>query len=229
MRKDKEKIIKLRKSGKSYQEIFKITGVPKSTLSTWLSGQDWSKEVALKNIKIATETNKVRICNLNKLRGKKLDMAYFRAKEEALDDLNNLKYHPLFIAGVMIYWGEGDKASKNGFRIANSDPVMIRLFVDFLIKICNVPKNRIRASLLIYPDHNASEIEELWLNRAKLHDIKFTRTHKVLGRKNGKRKGNGVCTISFSNTYLKKKMKVWIDRLPEVMMNDLYYKENKRA
>jgi len=37
-------------------------------------------------------------------------------------------------AGSMLYWAEGDKA-RNQARLSNSDPELLRFFVDFLRRL----------------------------------------------------------------------------------------------
>ena len=69
MRNDKKEAIQLRTEGKSYNEIKKMLGVPKSTLSDWLHNIQWSKVVKNNLSKIAKEKSRVRLRYLNKIRG----------------------------------------------------------------------------------------------------------------------------------------------------------------
>ena len=165
MRKDKEQAIKLRTEGKSYSEIRKKLGVPRATLSDWFRNNVWSKKLSKRlNIKYLAR-NKIRLVALNKIRGKNLNRLYEEARQEARKEFQQLKYHPLFIAGVSIYWGEGDKATTSGFRISNVDPLMIKVFRRFLIDVCRVDKKRIRASLLLYPDLDESLCKKFWIEK----------------------------------------------------------------
>ena len=45
MRKDKDRAIALRKTGKSYNEIQETLGIAKSTLTSWFKNQKWSQAV----------------------------------------------------------------------------------------------------------------------------------------------------------------------------------------
>lgn len=49
----------------------------------------------------------------------------------------------LYVAGVMLYWAEGDKSSRNAARISNSDPEVLRLFMRFLRECLNVPDEQV--------------------------------------------------------------------------------------
>lgn len=217
MRKDKEKIVNLRKQGKSYKEISRLIGVSKSTLSGWFKGENWSKSLKEDLQRKATIQNVIRLRELNKVRGERLDELYREAREEAELDCKIYKDTPLFISGVMIYWGEGDKVSKNNFRISNSDPSLVRLFVRFLLEICNVKREKIRASLLIYPDIIEKEAKDYWIQNSGLKYDQFTKSIVIKGRHKTKRLPGGVCIIVVSSTYLKEKMLVWLKLLPQMI------------
>ena len=166
MRKDKEKAISLRKSGKSYAEILEQIGVPKSTLSDWFRNQKWSNDIAVKCAKNAMNDSKMRLTSLNIVRGNHLKMAYEQAGKEAFEDYDKLKYHPLFISGIMIYWGEGDKTSKYRVSIANTDPKMIKIFRIFLKNICGTGNPKVW--LLLYPDLDETVCKKFWVRNCGL-------------------------------------------------------------
>ena|SRR3989344_104871 len=213
MRKDKLKAIHLRKTGKSYNEIRTLLGIPKATLSDWFSKEKWSKSVKAVLKKINLEESKVRIVALDKIRGKNLARLYAEARQEAKEEFHVLKYHPLFVAGVSIYWGEGDKATSSGFRISNVDPLMIRTFRKFLTDVCRVDEKRIRAGLLLYPDLDDETCKKFWIKEAGLSPDCFTKSVVIQGREKKRRLVYGVCGLIYSSRFLKEKMLVWISLL----------------
>jgi transposase-like protein len=91
MRKDKEEVFKKRKSGLSYRTLSKEMRIPKSTLSKWLSGHEWSGKIReeLEERKILDD--RIRIISLDKIRGKHLRRIYEEAELEAREDLKSLK------------------------------------------------------------------------------------------------------------------------------------------
>ena len=221
MRKDKEKATFLRKSGKSYQEIETEMGVPKSTLSDWFRGQNWSKELSIKLCKMAKLAHTVRIKELNRIRGNNLKKLYQQAENEAAEEFDLLKYHPLFIAGLMIYWGEGNKVSKSRCWIANTEPLMIKLFLQFLKNICGFKQSRIKAWILIYPDLDERLCRSFWSRKTGLSSDNFHKSALVKGTHKSKRISFGVCSVGVSSAYLKCKILKWI----QLLANDLV-KEN---
>ncbi len=212
MRSDKQKAFELRKKGKSFNEIHKELGVPKSTLSGWLQKKKWSKKITERNLKIARIEHRIRIKNLNKIRGEKLKKEYEIARQEAMTEFNQFKKDPLFIFAIAAYWGEGDKRSKHLVRITNTDPGMISIFFKFLIEICNFPENRIKGALFIYPDLNEEECRIFWSKETGLQH--FTKTMILPSKHKTRRLPYGTCTLVVSSRYLKEKMLIWLDLLP---------------
>ncbi|MEX2340858.1 MAG: helix-turn-helix domain-containing protein [Candidatus Paceibacterota bacterium] len=217
MRTDKTQALKLRSEGKSYNEITQALGMSKSTLTSWFKGVDFSeavKKYLSDNVqKISTQ----RLVSLNKARGSLLQAHYAEAEKEALRDIDKNINNPLFVAAVAAYWGEGDKANNAQVRIINTDPQMILIFKRFLLEICQVPEERLRGALYIYEDLKESECKKFWTQKTGLTN--FHKTMVLPSRHKSKKVRYGMCTLLVTNTYLKKKMLVWIDRLPNMVLN----------
>lgn len=223
MRKDKEIATKMRKTGRSYREIRDALKVPLSTLSDWFSEIRWSQDMAKKLAARARIQHTARIVELDKIRGQHLDRAYEEAREEAKADLDALKYNPLFIAGLMLYWGEGDKATWSQVRLANTDPELIKLFVYFLKSVCNIPEEKIGISILTYPDVDDNSNRQYWSDVTGISQERFIKSILIQGRHKTRRLGHGVCSVYISSTYFKVKMLEWMRLLPAELMNLRYY------
>jgi hypothetical protein len=223
MRKDKSVAIRLRKEGKSYREIQRLLGVPLSTLSDWFRDQGWSDKVRESLVRKNKGESRVRMQKLNRIRGHKLNRLYDRARREAKAEFKNFKYHPLFIAGLVIYWGEGDKVSRGLVRVSNIDPLLVKLFVKFLTDICEVEKDTIRASILIYPDLDSKKCKGFWVKNSGILEKNFNKSILIQGRHKKRRVHHGVCNVGITSTYLKEKIKVWLEMLPREMVSSRYY------
>ena len=222
MRKDKTQAFESRKFGRSYNEIRAKLGVPKSTLSGWLKDADWSEKIKSTLIEKSKKYSSIRMRKLTAIRGKHLEQAYKEARNEAKEEFEYLKLYPLFIAGLTIYWGEGDKLNKHFVRIANVDPIMIRSFVNFLLKVCSIPKNKVRASILIYPDLEAISCVDYWSKKSGLPKQNFIKCITIKGRHKTKKLEHGVCNIYISSTYFKEKMLVWLSLLSKELSKRYY-------
>ncbi len=220
MRTDKSLAFTLRKQGKSYRQISTELNVAVSTLSNWFKGIDFSEDIKKKLTEAAIDTSTIHIKALNRARGDTLEALYMRAEIEALEEMKAYGNEPLFTTAVATYWGEGEKTSKNQIRLTNTDPMMLKVFMKFLLKICAVPKEKIRVAMFIYSDLNEEVCHDYWSTHLDLKA--FHKTMVLPSRCKARRLQYGICTIIVSNSYLKKKMLVWIDQLPKIILNREY-------
>lgn len=217
MRTDKEFAFLLRKQGKSYKEIKNELGMSMSTLSNWFQNVDFSEDIKLAVTARALLKSTARLVVLNQARGDLLRAHYIQAEIEATQELNDNIRNPLFISAVAAYWGEGDKSGGSLVRLANTDPQMIKLFINFLLSICAVPKNKLRLALYIYEDLDDIVCREYWSKNTGLDH--FHKTMVLPSRHKTKKLPYGTCTILVANTYLKKKLLLWIDQMPKIVLN----------
>lgn len=115
----------------------------------------------------------------------------------------------LYGLGIGIYWGEGEKVSKNALRVANSDPFVLIVFSKFLQEICSVQKEKMRYSLICFNDSDPKEVKNYWAKMLEISEEKFGKIVVIpkQGKGTYRRKSlYGVCTLTVSNT----KLKVWI-------------------
>ena len=212
MRDDKEKATKLRQSGKSYAEISKVLNVPKSTLSKWFSNEEWSLDVTKKLQGRAIESSKKRIKSLNITRQIKLEELYLKADEEAQKEFLKHKNNTLFISGIMLYWGEGDKKFENGrVKVSNTDPAIIKIFRNFLVKFCNYPLENIKGWILLYPDVNKESALDYWSRESGIVRSNFIKSTVIKSNSKIHRLSYGTCAVHITNKYIKKKILRWID------------------
>lgn len=217
MRTDKEFAFQLRKQGKSYKYIHKELGMSMSTLSNWFKGVEFSEDIKRAITAEALVNSTVRLKVLNQARGDLLRAHYAQAKIEAQQELNENIRNPLFVCAVAAYWGEGDKSNGSLVRLANTDPQMIKLFANFLLTICEVPKDKLRLALYLYEDLDDIECRKYWSKNTGLDQ--FHKTMVLPSRHKTKKLPYGTCTILVANTYLKKKLLFWIDQMPEIVLN----------
>lgn len=160
---------------------------------------------------------------MQKIRGEHLNRLYKQAEIEAIEEFASLKYHPLFIAALMIYWGEGDKLSRSRVSVANTEPAMLRLFVYFLRNICGFTDKKIRAWILAYPDMDIEASKAYWIEKTALNEGNFRKTIVIQGKHTTRKLTNGVCTVEVSSTYFKIKMLIWLRSFANELITDKYY------
>lgn len=125
------------------------------------------------------------------------------------------KEKQLKIAGIMLYWAEGNKETKTNFTIdfSNSDPEMIKVFLKFLRKICGVDENRLRVLIYCYANQNIEFLKKYWQKITKIPSKQFIKPYvrkDFLPQKSGKMK-YGLAHIRYSDKKLFLKIQEWIN------------------
>ena len=127
-----------------------------------------------------------------------------------IKNIATIKDAELFGLGLGLYWGEGNKKSKNSIRLGNTDPKIIKTFLRFLINIFRIKKEKLRFGLQIFDDMNKKEMLKFWTNQLKEFNMSREQFFKVIitpSRSLGTYKEKskfGVMTVHFCNTKLKK-------------------------
>jgi hypothetical protein len=109
--------------------------------------------------------------------------------------------------GVGLYWGEGNKKSKNSVRLGNSDPKLILKFIDFLDKIFCIDKKKLRFGLQIFTDMSVKETLNFWRKLLKVNSKQFYKPIITRSESTGtyrQKSKYGVLTVNFCNTKLQK-------------------------
>lgn len=109
--------------------------------------------------------------------------------------------------GLGLYWGEGSKRGNRAVSLSNSDPNLINKFIEFLIKICQIDKKRLKFWLQVFNDTNPQKSLNYWCKKLNVKPDQFCKTTITPSRGKGtyKRKCKyGVLTVHFGNVKLKK-------------------------
>lgn len=205
---DKAKVYYLRRKSLSYLEIQRITNIPKSTLSDWLSDKEWSVKIKNK----LTKKNKLNLLKAIKVITDNRNLRYKRFKKEALHDYLIYKNDPLFTFGLGLYWGEGDKKSGNIVAVTNSDPNILIIISKFYRRYLCLNESKLRISLFIYKDINEQFAINFWSKLLGVPKSQFIKV-KVLESRSRLTKTKlkyGICTLYFSNTEFHIKIMEWI-------------------
>ncbi len=218
MRKDRSKAETLRRSGKSYKAISATLGISTATLSGWFKDLPWSIEIrdklAAKESLAYPEKLKLMVAAIKN----KYALLHEAYRQEAILEFPLLKNDPLFIAGLMLYWGEGDKnVSNSQIDLSNSDPGMIRTFYIFLVNSMKIPKEKIKISLILYPDLIDSVQKNFWSKAAGIPLSQFGKSSIIKGRHPTRRLSYGVGMIRVGGRKYKEKLLKWI----ELFMNEI--------
>lgn len=111
----------------------------------------------------------------------------------------------LHMAGCMLFWAEGSR-SRNSVYFTNSDPEMVRFFLEFLVSL-GVERSAVRIDVNLFADHVSEErrIERHWLRVLDLPPSCLRRsTVNVYSRHSSRKRVNrlpyGTCRLSLHST-----------------------------
>ncbi len=211
MRHDKSKAFQLRRQGKSYREIQKMLYISRSTISVWFGDVKWSQKIKKRLTKKNNAGLKERMKRMaEKARGKRLKL-YRDKREQAIKMYEQFKKDQLFIAGLMIYWGEGDGKLENGkIRVANSNPFILKLFYQFLKKYFSEISQRAKMYLILYPDLDDDKCKKYWSHTIGIPLDKFFKSQYIRGRSLHRRLMCGVGNIIVSSRADKEIIYTWL-------------------
>jgi len=223
MAKSKEKIKArgLRKKGFSIREIAKKIRVSRGSVSLWCHDITLTE----KQIKKLHE-QMVRGSYSGRLKGtliqkkrKQDKIDYYLKKGE--EDIADIGYKEIFIAGVALYWGEGSRKNP-GVRFFNSDPLVIKFMMRWFRESIKIPNERFQMYININIIHRKRlrEVINYWADLTGISKKQF-RKPTLLKIKNKKVYENfsqhygTLCIRIAKSTDLFYQIKGWIKALGE--------------
>ena len=180
-KRDEERVYceELRKQGKSYKEIqdtceIKFGYKPsKGMCSHWLSDIELTQkqmEAIAKRSQHKSYASACKGAQTNK-RKKQERIAETKAAIDYDFDESELK-----TAGLMLYWGEGNKKGCN-VTISNSDPYAHRLFLDWLEQCYNIDKSEVVFYLQIHEGLDVEEAIQFWCSELTVDRTQFRKPY----------------------------------------------------
>ena len=105
--------------------------------------------------------------------------------------------------GLGLFWGEGNKADVHAVRLGNTDPDLIKKFIEFLIVIYDIDTSKLTFGLQIFSDTPKDEALDYWCSELSVSKDKFQKVIITKSNKKGTYKSkslNGVLTVYFSKS-----------------------------
>lgn len=210
----KQKVQSLRRKGKTYREIVENLNlfVPKSTLS------GWCKEIILsdKQQRRIEEINQKNF-TITRLRGIKLK----EERRKVFYNNLNLANKPLFelcrkdllvkkVVLVTLYLAEGSKTRRGSLMFGNSDPKIVRLFVNLMRECYKIDESKFRCTVQCRADQNIKNLETFWSHVTKIPSKQFYTARvdkRTIGQKSRKLDYKGVCRIDYFSSVVDLELK----------------------
>ncbi len=187
----------LRRLGLSYGEIRELIPVPKGTLA------GWCREIRLSEGQVAAIKDRrgprEGPRNTQWKRRREVEQIRAEAGRTALTHLRD----PFWVAGTVLYWGEGNKTKRN-LAVANADPALLQLFMRWTRQF-HLPTASFVLALHLHAGNDEAAAKAYWQTQLGVTD--FTKTY-IKPSGTGHRKNHlqsGICRV-----YVRKSTNAWI-------------------
>ncbi len=198
----------LRRKGWSIGEINQKMSIPKNTLSGWfkdiLLSKEQNKRIEKKMLASAAIGRKVAARLLREKMERWKEKIRKRVKCYNKLSFNDPRVGKL-ICGLL-YLCEGSKyPSTRCLVFGNSDPWIIRCFINLLRKTFNIEEGKLRCRIMHRCDQNLKELNKYWSNVTgiPLHNFYNSKPDsRTKGKSTLKKDYKGICAIHYLSTNL---------------------------
>jgi hypothetical protein len=204
----KTKAKKLREQGISYNQLQKMLGIPKSTLSAWFSpslGMPFNRKQLLQHLaRIRPLASKAK----TKIRLDELEIIKSKAKIEINKySIKNKTFQKSLMA--MLYWAEGSKHSKvSGLIFTNTDPKMVNLFISMLRNCYKIDESKLHIRLHLHYYHKIKVVRDFWSRLLQIPTTQFSPVFIKKRSRNKRFRKNfmGICFLHYSEGKIRKEI-----------------------
>lgn len=219
---DREESKRLVIKGKSYGEISKSLGIPKSTLSTWY-GRTVKKPVNRSGMLL--HLAKIRHLAVSAIKQKYSRM---RAEEDRqIEDITrkqlvDFPYDVLAYKAMaaFLYWAEGAKHERvSGLKFINTDLRLCSIFLNLLRRCYTIDNSKIRITLHVHYYHSIKAAKKFWSDGLSVPLGQFNKVYIKERSKTKKFRKNfaGICLIYYPSSRIRKELLVFGTLLAETI------------
>lgn len=206
-----EEAVRFRKQGFTLEEVARICGVSKSTVSKWFKNKAFSKEVTKQNKRRSGIENAKRLKLVHKARSGERQKRYAEIERSAVTEYRHYCTNPLFIAGIIAYQTLGDSKSPHSIRLSSTDMQMHALFIRFAKEFLGVESKQVKHWLFLYQGQSEERSMRKWKQATGLPYAQFYKTQYAQTVANKKTLHNGVGNTIIGSTVLKRKLDKWLE------------------
>lgn len=211
----KEKVIALRKEGKTYREILNVLpiGPKKSTISEWCQNIPmpawYDEKVALLN---ATSLKKAHRISLA-MRQQQQENLLAELKEKNRY-FSNYKYNADILKLILaaLYLGEGAKRkSHRGLLLGSSDSNIVMLYIKLLSACYDIKIEQLRCRICYRADQDINALQEYWSAVTGIPLKNFYKTKadpRTVGKPTQQKDYKGVCVITCRGVVIQQELDI---------------------
>ncbi len=206
-----KKARELRAMGYSYAEISEKIAISKSGISLWCRGVRMSaaQRKRLKDMALA---------GAMKGRKKWADMRRIRKQEfltrigiETRKDIGQLSKRDRFIAGLMLYAGEGDKTQER-IGMSNSNPHILRFILDWFAEFLQLDRPAFYAHLYLHVGRSERKAKAFWAKALRINKEQIVYVYRPVPHVSRKKNVHefGVCAVRMNDVASHRKLMGWV-------------------
>lgn len=219
----KEKAIRLRLEDQlSYNAIRAQVPVAKSTLSSWLKQFPLSQERVTELKRAAWSKVEAKIEAYRNTMRRKKEVKEREVYEKYLRIFGDLPGQVMLTSGLVLYLAEGGKTSYYNVTLANTDPTIIKFFVQWLCVFFKIPKSKLRAHLHLYENMDTEKERRFWKNELGFEDYQFYKPYITRYKRSSflykESFRHGTCSIYLSGLEYKRELMMAIKALFDKMI-----------
>ena len=156
----------------SYSQIKEEVPVSKGTLSVWLRDYPLSQ----KHIKRLRDNSSKRIENYRNTMAKKKEDRRKGVYDEVGKYLGKFSDRDYYMAGLFLYLGEGLKTQDYTVSVANTNPVVSKLFIKWL-ELLEADRSKIKVKLHLYRNMDLDKEVEFWSKELSISKKNFMKPY----------------------------------------------------
>ncbi len=174
--KEKEIAESLRKSGLSIKDIAKKLDVSSSTVSLWCRDIVLTPAAIQKIVNTSAHKSTLGILHYTESLRQLRQQAVLEDKKQGASHLGQLSKRDIYCLGLGLYWGEGYKKGNQEFGFTNSDPNMIRFYLQWLEIVFAVSASDLILRVSINESHRnrIDEVQDFWVRCTGIPRTQFT-------------------------------------------------------
>jgi len=180
-------------------------GVSKSSVSYWVRDISLSKKALLRIQNKLTAGQKAAVEAKRRQTQEKWQRSYQWA-QNILKETSQTDNTKLLICAV-VFWCEGTKKPTQGLNFTNSDPNLIRYFLELIRECFSVDESKFRVSLHLHNYHNKENAIKFWSEVTKIPEDQFLKPYQKPNTSKRYRDGyQGCVNIRYFDTNLGRKL-----------------------
>jgi len=206
--KERKQALKFRKQGLSYNEILARVKISKGTLSRWLRNHPLTKE-QIERLKAKGKKHRENFGNIMR--------AKWTEKYKKIMDVYSPPFeNSFFMLGLGLYLGEGFKYIRSAIGMSNSDPKILKIFLNWMQKFFEQNNYKVRAC--VHDNCDEKKTREFWgkelaTNPEKV-SIFYARSKASQKKKDCLKLKFGTGQIIFSNWRVAAKIRKAMNNVP---------------